>query len=98
MDKYCSPIKTFTPIAVAAVDITIERTLVSLSWIVVKILGTIPVTNNSPPKASANKTSEMVNSILFMPPLVSNSSTGEKPVWASKPLNQIFQMSAQLMP
>src|SRR5699024_71506 len=67
---------------------TIERAFFNLSCKVDNIEGIMPVTNSKPPNPRANMTSEIVNNILLIPPLVSNSLTDSKLVVASYPSNQ----------
>src|SRR5699024_2964217 len=97
-DKYCSPIDILTPIAVVAVAIMIERVFFNRDFNVDNIVGIIPVTNNRPPNPSANKTSEIVNNILLMPPLVNSSLTGSKVVVAASPLNHMDHIVAKVIP
>src|SRR5690625_2372272 len=93
IDRYCSPINTFTPIAVAAVAMITDRTLINFSWGTYKIVGTIPVTNNNPPNPKASITREMVKNMLLIPPFVRSSLTGSKLVEASYPSNQIEKIA-----
>src|SRR5690625_679675 len=93
IERYCSPINTFTPIAVAAVAMITERIFINFSWRTYKIVGIIPVTNNNPPNPKASITREMVKNMLLIPPFVSSSLTGSKVVEASYPSNQTDRIS-----
>ena len=91
MDRYCSPIKIFTPTLVIATQKVARPALMRKRRIASNSAGTMPSANSKPPKLNASITTVCVKNILSKPPrdtslaMPSPTCSGLKPANSQPP-------------